>query len=183
MRFVNYMEVKCYRSDLVDNCSEIGKETRDNWNSEAKEIKTMIPHFAPNFIIDDLVSFYGILKSNSYMMRHKDTGELYGGQLIEVHSRINHSCDPNCVSSHEGRNAFLITLRKIEYGEEITVSYTDTSKPRMARKEYLKNNLFFDCKCILCSSNEFEGPESLRTAQICQCGQVLLSNIHVLFFS
>lgn len=175
MRFVKHMEVKFYRSNLVNNCSEISEETLDTWKAEADEIKIMVPHFAPNFTIDDLVSFCGILKSNSYMMRHKDTGELYGGQLIEIHSRINHSCDPNCVSSHEGTNAFLIALRKIEEGEEITVSYTDTTKPRKARQEYLKKNLFFDCKCTLCSTVEFEEPEALRTAQICQCGNTLFS--------
>ena len=175
MKFVCNLEINLTDSNLVDNCSEMSQELLNHWRTEAEEIKSIVPHFAQNFSINDLIRFYGILKSNSYMMRHKNTGEFYGGQLIEVHSRINHSCDPNCVSSLDGINVFLIALRKIEEGEEITVSYTDSSKPRKVRQEYLKNNLFFDCKCSLCSSDEFDTPEALRTAQICHCGESLLS--------
>lgn len=175
MRFIRNLEINSSDSDLVDNCSEMTKNLLNNWKAEAEEIKSMVPNFAPNFTVEDLIKFYSILKSNSYMMRHKNTGELYGGQLIQIHSRINHSCDPNCVSSLDGTKVFLIALRKIEESEEITVSYTDSSKPRHVRQEYLKNNLFFDCKCSLCSSDEFESPEALRIAQICQCGQVVSS--------
>jgi hypothetical protein len=175
MRFVSHLEINCTDSDLVDNCTELTPELLNQWMIEIEEIKCIVPHFATNKSMDDLIRFYGILKSNSYMMRHKNSGDLYGGQLIDVHSRINHNCDPNCVSSLDGTNVFLISLRKIEKGEELTVSYTDSSKPRQSRKEYLKRNLFFDCKCSLCSSDEFEAPEALRTAQICHCGRVLLS--------
>lgn len=182
MRFVSHLESKVKAdsildSDLVDNCSQMDQGILDNWRSEAEEIKSMVPNFSPKNSIEDLIKFYGILKSNSYMMRQKDSGECYGSQLIEIHSRINHSCNPNCVSSLDGTNVFLIALREINANEEITVSYTDSSKPRAIRQEYLKNNLFFDCKCELCTSNEFEAPEALRTALICTCGQIILSNI------
>lgn len=139
MRFVSHLEINSTDSDLVDNLSEMSQELLDQWKAEAEEIKSMIPTFALNYTIQDLVKFYGILKSNSYMMRHKNTGELYGGQLIEIHSRINHSCDPNCVSSLEGRNVFLIALRNIEDGEEITVSYTVT--PILLNQDPLVKNI------------------------------------------
>jgi hypothetical protein len=178
MRFVSYLETIHEghpRSDLVDNCSELDQSVLDEWKVKAEEIKHMVPSL--KCPVDDLIKFNGILKSNSYMMRKKESGEVFGGQLIEIHSRINHSCDPNCVSSFDGTNVFLISLRKIELGEEITVSYTDTSRTRKERQEYLKKNLFFDCKCSLCTSDEFQEPEALRTATICKCGQVLFSNI------
>ena len=145
----------------------------DSWKVEAEEIRTMVPNFAPKNGIEDLIRFYAILKSNSYMMRRKDSGECFGGQLIEIHSRINHSCNPNCVSSNDGIDAFLIALREIKIDEEITVSYTDSSKPRFDRHEHLRNNFFFDCKCNLCSTNIFEAPEALRTAINCSCGQLI----------
>lgn len=180
MRFVSHMESnvqsgKIPNSDLVDNCSQLNQKVLEIWRSEVEEIKIILPEFAISNSSDDLVRFYGILKSNSYKMRQKDDGEVFGAQLIEIHSRINHSCDPNCVSSHDGNDVFLIALREIKQDEEITVSYTDSSKPRAARKEYLKENLFFDCKCSLCVSEEFKAPEGLRTALMCPCGQILFS--------
>lgn len=181
MRFASHLENDNGSiSDLVDNCSEVLDNVIEVWKAEAAEIKAMVPFL--KIPIEDLVKFHGILKSNSYMMRKKETGECFGGQLIEVHSRINHSCDPNCVSSFDGTSVFLISLRTIEEGEEITVSYTDTSKPRNERQEYLKQNLFFDCKCSLCISDELEEPEALRTANICQCVQVIFSKTMVLNF-
>ena len=178
MRFVSHLESKCEGnaipdSDLVDNCKD---GNVNEWRSEVEEIRMILPGFAPKNSIEDLIRFCGIRKSNSFLMRKKDSGEVYGGQLIDLHARINNSCDPNCVSSHDGAESFLIALREIKPDEEITVAYCDLSMPRAIRQEYFKKNLFFDCKCALCSSNEFEAPEALRTAVICSCNQIIYDN-------
>lgn len=181
MRFVSHLEQSCVSSgfpfpdsDLVDNYSLVSFETLHDWNTEVEEIRTMIPNFAPNNSIEDLFRFCGIRKSNSFMMRHVDSGQVYGGQIIELHARINNSCDPNCVSSQDGTDSFLIALRDIKPDEEITVAYCDSTLPRKLRQQYLKSNLYFECKCSLCSSNEFHVPEALRTAKFCStCGETI----------
>ena len=186
MRFVSHLELKCIASeslipdsDLVDNCDFIEEGSLNEWKSEVEEIRLILPDFAPKNSIEDLVRFNGIRKSNSFLMRRKDSGEVYGGQLIELHSRINNSCDPNCLSSHDGPESFLIALREIKPDEEITVAYCDSTMPRKFRQNYLNKNLFFDCKCSLCSSEEFKVPEALRTAVICPCKEIIYGNTHV----
>jgi uncharacterized protein len=39
---------------------------------------------------------------------------------------INHSCDPNCESEHDGHRVFIETLRAIRPGEELTYDYLIT---------------------------------------------------------
>ena len=179
MRFVRHLELRYSDdslvpdSELVHNCDDVSEETLNVWQSEVEEIKFMLPHFAQRNSIEDLIRFCGVRKSNSFLMRCEDSGEIYGGQLIEPHARINNSCDPNCVSSLKGTESFLIALREIKVNEEITVCYCDSSMPRNVRQEYLKKNFFFDCKWSLCSSDESKPPEALRTAKICKCDALI----------
>jgi SET domain-containing protein len=45
-------------------------------------------------------------------------------RLVEHPAKyINHSCEPNCILSHEGTRAFIRTLRTIRPGEELTYDY------------------------------------------------------------
>ncbi len=36
---------------------------------------------------------------------------------------INHSCDPNCESEQDGKRIFIVALRDIKKGEELTYDY------------------------------------------------------------
>ena len=76
----------------------------------------------------------------------------YGHGLFIESSRMNHSCLP-CVemSMDEGKETEVRSVRDIEEGEEITVSYLKTSllllkKERLERLEYWG----FLCNCVLC---------------------------------
>lgn len=43
---------------------------------------------------------------------------------------------------------------------------------RSVRQIYLKKNLFFDCRCKLCLTDESEGYEMLRHGKVCKdCGK------------
>lgn len=179
MRFVSFLEQTDkdnLDSNLVSNIEKIDQNVIDSWATEAEEIKKMTSIFASNIETEKLIKFYGILKSNSYMIKNDQDGRCIGAQLIDLHSLVNHSCEPNCVSSYDGTNVYMIALKDISSGEEITVSYTDTAKSRNIRKQFLNENLFFDCQCNLCSSDEFSSPEALRTAVLCKCGQGIYGN-------
>lgn len=43
------------------------------------------------------------------------------------------------------------TLRSVSKDEELTISYIDTTSPRVLRQQELKERYFFDCSCNLCS--------------------------------
>ena len=82
----------------------------------------------------------------------------YGHGLFIESSRMNHSCLP-CVemSMDEGKETEVRSVREIEEGEEITVSYLKTSllldkKERSERLDYWG----FICSCKLCLLSEEE---------------------------
>lgn len=51
---------------------------------------------------------------------------------------VNHSCDPNCRVKIEGERVYLIALRDIEDGEEITFDYSTTMD---------EDNWEMECNC------------------------------------
>eukprot|EP00929_Paragymnodinium_shiwhaense_P045798 TRINITY_DN23348_c0_g1_i2.p1 TRINITY_DN23348_c0_g1~~TRINITY_DN23348_c0_g1_i2.p1 ORF type:complete len:659 (+),score=29.10 TRINITY_DN23348_c0_g1_i2:172-2148(+) len=86
-----------------------------------------------------------------------------GSELFLLLSRVNHSCDPNCVKScNVDGSSTLIALRDIKQGEEITVSYESDcylllrdeerrAHPRLARVR--------PCKCQRCRNQECAGQD------------------------
>ncbi|KAI8619923.1 hypothetical protein BC830DRAFT_1039507, partial [Chytriomyces sp. MP71] len=64
----------------------------------------------------------------------------------------NHSCVPNCAVAFEPvtHMARLVSLRDIQEGEELTVSYVDSADPYHSRRLDLQRRYFFTCKCELC---------------------------------
>src|SRR6266498_2479244 len=63
---------------------------------------------------------------------------------------FNHACDFNAVVSFDGPNILVRSLRDIKRGEEITISYIDSTNPFAMRQAQLKERYFFTCKCGLC---------------------------------
>ncbi|KAH9873928.1 hypothetical protein IAQ61_004555 [Plenodomus lingam] len=63
---------------------------------------------------------------------------------------INHSCDPNAYIMMDGAETSIRTLRPIKKGEEVYISYIDTTNPFSRRQSELKARWFFVCKCTKC---------------------------------
>jgi SET domain-containing protein len=76
--------------------------------------------------------------------------ELSDGRVIDAGVKgnaarwINHSCDPNCLTSEDddGR-VFIEALRKIRSGEELTYDYRLSYDGRVTRKV----RAAFECRC------------------------------------
>lgn len=81
-------------------------------------------------------------------------------------SCINHSCDPNVFLVMDGRTISARCLRKIEEGDELTISYVENTNPTTIRQKELKQKFFFDCRCAKCLNegsileDRFEGTSS-----------------------
>lgn len=73
-----------------------------------------------------------------------------GTGLYPVISIINHSCFPNAVLLFEGRQAVVRAVEPIREGSELTVSYIEIAASTASRKKSLKEQYFFDCKCLRC---------------------------------
>ncbi|CAL1709203.1 unnamed protein product [Somion occarium] len=93
---------------------------------------------------------------------------------------VNHSCEPNVVMvfphtpnalSSQEPLMHLIVIREISPGDQVFVSYVDTSVPRDLRQKELKETYNFVCHCSLCIRQTEVDP---RTAMSCpkSCGGI-----------
>ncbi|KAI1103304.1 hypothetical protein F4804DRAFT_232766 [Jackrogersella minutella] len=100
------------------------------------------------------------LQVNSFSRLDADIGQ--GGMYVNAAlAMINHSCIPNAFVQFVGRKAILHADREIKKGEEITITYVETTRPRAARLHHLKTHYYFDCVCPRCK-------DDLDVYQVCQ---------------
>ena len=72
---------------------------------------------------------------------------------------LNHSCNPNCIAVFNGSTCDLRSIRNIEPGEELCISYTELMRPQSVRQEVLKKQYYFDCTCSRCLNEIEQGSE------------------------
>ncbi|CAG8890936.1 unnamed protein product [Penicillium egyptiacum] len=63
---------------------------------------------------------------------------------------INHSCEYNSTVGFDGEELYVKAMRPIKKGEQIFISYIDTTTPYDIRRNELKERYFFDCQCTKC---------------------------------
>lgn len=75
-----------------------------------------------------------------------------GTGLFLIGNSINHSCNPNVASAScsNDHNLSLVSVRPIEAGEELLISYIDEELPYEERQAQLKKFYNFECKCPKC---------------------------------
>ena len=75
--------------------------------------------------------------------------------LCVVATRINHSCVPN--ASYYPNELFdcisIVATRRIEAGEEVTISYVGSKDPRDERRKKLLHGWHFTCHCPACEEH------------------------------
>ncbi|PLB34964.1 S-adenosylmethionine-dependent methyltransferase [Aspergillus candidus] len=69
---------------------------------------------------------------------------------------INHSCAYNAVAGFDGAELFVKAVRPIAKGEQVFISYVDTTNPTQLRRQELRERYFFDCACSKCSASTDE---------------------------
>ncbi|TWU70611.1 hypothetical protein ED733_001284 [Metarhizium rileyi] len=77
----------------------------------------------------------------------------YESAIFPEACRINHACDNNAQKSWNERlkRHTVHALRKIEKGEEITITYLSPLMSREVRQKALQRGFGFTCSCRLCS--------------------------------
>lgn len=65
-------------------------------------------------------------------------------------SLINHSCAPNAVTVFDGPKLAVKVLSRINKGEEVLISYIDSSSVFRLRQGELQDRYFFTCQCSRC---------------------------------
>lgn len=86
-----------------------------------------------------------------------------GLYLSPLLAQANHSCAPNCTIIFAGRVASLRSIAPIKAGDELTLTYIDTTNPSYLRQAELRERYFFDCRCPRCREPADDG-------YVCECG-------------
>merc|ERR550517_220448 len=91
------------------------------------------------------------------------TNFFHNGVCIKM-SRFNHSCRPNATYfwNVDTNTRDLRTLRNVKEGEEMTVSYINTTETRDGRQSLLKDRYNFDCNCEGCDLNKEEIQQEMK---------------------
>lgn len=83
-----------------------------------------------------------------------------GAGLFPIANCMNHSCDPNVISSssHNSDRVTFVAVRPIEEGEQLFISYVDDNLTWQERNEQLQKYYDFTCSCMRC----YVGRENLK---------------------
>lgn len=105
--------------------------------------------------IERLEQLCGCVTRNSFIAYDGFVGKV-GTCLNVVASMFNHSCDSNVSLVFPNGSGVLkcmhfVAAKDIKPGEELTVSYIDSSKPYHLRQAELQERYRFTCKCSLCT--------------------------------
>jgi SET domain-containing protein len=64
-----------------------------------------------------------LAQGNAYIFAFNDRYDIDGKTLKNTARCINHSCDPNCEAQRTYRSIWIVALRDIQAGEELTYNY------------------------------------------------------------
>ncbi|EMD35001.1 hypothetical protein CERSUDRAFT_54156, partial [Gelatoporia subvermispora B] len=86
------------------------------------------------------------------------TNAVSAGQHVGIFpqmARLNHGCSSafNSVYTWRDREGMIVVhaLKPVKEGEELLTTYTDTKRPRDARRQFLEAHYGFRCGCSVCS--------------------------------
>ncbi|KAM9992673.1 hypothetical protein ACTFIY_010111 [Dictyostelium cf. discoideum] len=154
LRYNDYAELV----SNVENYNESLKESLSYWIC-----KYVVKLSAKLGKIEDEFDLLNILlrnRCNAFYIqgrpRDGSSGESRGCGVYVRNSFFNHSCDPN-VNYWVVNNTLEVEctlLKSVKEGDELTISYIDTSGLLNKRREKLKEGYLFNCLCIKCVADE-----------------------------
>ena len=79
-----------------------------------------------------------------------------GSAMLTVGNCMNHSCDPNVISSssHNDHRVTFTAVKEIRAGDQLTISYIDEHLPLEKRQELLRKFYGFNCRCDFCIAQQ-----------------------------
>ncbi|XP_037248569.1 histone-lysine N-methyltransferase SMYD3 isoform X2 [Falco rusticolus] len=144
-------------SDLQSNIEQLSEEMKDGLRHLAQTLqlylKTEIQdasHLPPAI---DFFQIFTKVTCNCFTISNGEMQDV-GVGLYPSMSLLNHSCDPNCVIVFEGYQLLLRSVREIQIGEELTISYIESLMPTSERQKQLMRQYCFECDCLLCQNQE-----------------------------
>ncbi|XP_074393372.1 histone-lysine N-methyltransferase SMYD3 isoform X2 [Zonotrichia albicollis] len=144
-------------SDLQSNTEQLSEEMKDGLRHLAQTLqlylKTEIQDESQLPPAIDFFQIFTKVTCNSFTISNGEMQDV-GVGLYPSMSLLNHSCDPNCVIVFEGYQLLLHSVREIQIGEELTISYVESLVPTRERQKQLMRQYCFECDCPLCQNPE-----------------------------
>ncbi|KAN0029555.1 hypothetical protein ACTA71_007684 [Dictyostelium dimigraforme] len=154
LRYNDYAELV----SNVENYNESLKESLSYWickyvvKLSAKQGKTEDEFDLLNILLRNRCNAFYI----QGRPRDGSPGESRGCGVYVRNSFFNHSCDPN-VNYWVVNNTLEVEctlLKNVKEGDELTISYIDTTGPLNKRREKLLEGYLFNCLCTKCVADE-----------------------------
>ncbi|CAM5143813.1 unnamed protein product [Natator depressus] len=144
-------------SDLQSNIEELSEEMKEGLRHLAQTLqlylRVEIQDAFQLLPAIDIFQIFAKVTCNCFTISNGEMQDV-GVGLYPSMSLLNHSCDPNCVIVFEGRQLLLRSVREIQIGEELTISYIESLMPSSERQKHLKRQYCFECNCLLCQTQE-----------------------------
>ncbi|XP_061847076.1 histone-lysine N-methyltransferase SMYD3 isoform X2 [Colius striatus] len=144
-------------SDLQSNIEQLGEEMKGGLRHLAQTLQLYLKAEIQDVSqLPAAIDFFQIFTKVTCNCFTISSGEMQdvGVGLYPSMSLLNHSCDPNCVIIFEGYQLLLRSVREIQIGEELTISYIETLMPTSERQKQLMRQYCFECDCLLCKTQE-----------------------------
>jgi hypothetical protein len=111
----------------------------------------------------DILEALEMLQGNATTVDDDRTMTTIGNALFVTLSATNHSCCPNAIALFDNAGGLtLLSVRPLQAGEEITVSYVQVVLPRLLRRFQLSEGWAIDfCQCNACVDPKPSGELSL----------------------
>lgn len=101
--------------------------------------------------LEECVTLLCKLHCNTYTIWDNELRPV-GIGIYPFSSLMNHSCDPNCIILYIGTKQVIRTIKPLQKGEELQISYIDSGLPTPLRLQELRENYFFECDCSRCAN-------------------------------
>ncbi|OWR44094.1 hypothetical protein KGM_213148 [Danaus plexippus plexippus] len=94
-------------------------------------------------------------KDGTRFLKHEGKSVFIGGAVYPTLALFNHSCEPGIVRYFCGSRIVVCAVKNIRKGEEVAENYGPifTTVPKDKRQSQLKEQYWFDCKCLPCEQN------------------------------
>ncbi|KAF9044246.1 hypothetical protein BJ165DRAFT_1528805 [Panaeolus papilionaceus] len=151
-RFIRHLCFQLKRTKNVSSESQLPRKQLEMFVKTSAPVRALLSR--------DPGNIFGIWD----MAPEGEESEMLGWGAFTFASYFNHGCAPNVKKRRERQKLVFYTLRDVQEGEELCISYTDETVPVKERQAVLERNWFFRCSCAKCGdegSAEFVSIRSL----------------------
>ena len=166
---------KRYFANLMSNAEELRKQKEQNDMFETYQFMYTdfqiwlgdtlpIPSFTEFF---EIIGKWHTNSTSIVAVNFDKPYEAVACGLYLGYSGLDHSCAPNAVWVNHGKVMVVRTIEDVENFSDVRITYFDACDKTEERKDYLRENYFFNCKCVKCEDPNSDAKFSSLKCKSC----------------